>query len=483
VITGYSLDVDITGNLCGNNVVEAGETCDDGDATSFDGCSSTCQLEIEAVIMGAGGSYSAAINPIGNIDWYQVIVPAGAALRIETFAPADGQCTSGNDTVIRLYAADRTTQIDTDDESGVGSCSLLDPGVDTPVRNLAAGTYWITVEDWQNNGTIAAYVLDVEIRVPQCGDDLISGNEQCDDGNMASGDGCSATCQFEGLVESEPNGTTGTASSLIAAGSSSGRANAVLGSATDVDMFSVVVPAGGGHIIGEVSNGRDGCPGALTLRLRDSAGTQLSSDTGDGPAGCGRITPGGDAAARNLAAGTYYLEVSGAAAVAWYVIDARVVPNGCGDLYLVTGETCDDGNTVSGDGCSSTCALEDTEVEPNNTFGQAMTVVGPSRMIGGSISPAGESDWYAVDVAAGGSIHVAVHNGGPDQCGSIDPDVEVFQPNGTTSIAQDDLDGQGYCPVLYRYELWNLAAGRYLILVNGFDPADTFSYVLSVQVY
>lgn len=33
---------------------------------------------------------------------------------------------------------------------------------------------------------------------PQCGDGVVGGsNEQCDDGNTASDDGCSSTCQFE----------------------------------------------------------------------------------------------------------------------------------------------------------------------------------------------------------------------------------------------------------------------------------------------
>src|SRR6185436_11712629 len=113
----------------------------------------------------------------------------------------------------------------------------------------------------------------------------------------------------------------------------------------DVDVFSIVVPAGGGHVIAEVSNGREACPGGtMTVRLRSPAGTSLTSDAADGPGTCGRVSPGGDSAARNLAAGTYYLEVTGTAAVTSYVLDARVVASGCGDTYLTTatGEQCDD---------------------------------------------------------------------------------------------------------------------------------------------
>lgn len=31
----------------------------------------------------------------------------------------------------------------------------------------------------------------------------------------------------------------------------------------------------------------------------------------------------------------------------------------CGDGYVLTTEGCDDGNTVSGDGCTSTCKVEE----------------------------------------------------------------------------------------------------------------------------
>lgn len=39
-------------------------------------------------------------------------------------------------------------------------------------------------------------------------------------------------------------------------------------------------------------------------------------------------------------------------------VHARLLQNGtavCGNSIVETGETCDDGNTVDGDGCSSTC--------------------------------------------------------------------------------------------------------------------------------
>jgi cysteine-rich repeat protein len=42
-----------------------------------------------------------------------------------------------------------------------------------------------------------------------------------------------------------------------------------------------------------------------------------------------------------------------------FVLTARQEPLLCGDRYVATGETCGDGNWVSGDGCSASCQLED----------------------------------------------------------------------------------------------------------------------------
>ena len=42
-------------SVCGNNIVEAGEECDDGNLSNDDGCSSTCQLEPGVPIFPPGG--------------------------------------------------------------------------------------------------------------------------------------------------------------------------------------------------------------------------------------------------------------------------------------------------------------------------------------------------------------------------------------------------------------------------------------------
>jgi len=41
---------------------------------------------------------------------------------------------------------------------------------------------------------------------PICGNGIVEGTEQCDDGNTASGDGCSATCQTESTFYRDADG-------------------------------------------------------------------------------------------------------------------------------------------------------------------------------------------------------------------------------------------------------------------------------------
>lgn len=486
VIAAYVLDVRITSSLCGNLVAEPGEQCDDGNSTAGDGCSSTCQWELAGTASGSGASFTESIDPAANRDYYEVVVQEGASIEIETFSPSSGVCSSGVDTVIRVFGSDRTTQLATDDESGIGSCSHLDPAVDPEVRNLAAGTYYVTVEDWLRDDVIGTYVLDIQITLPVCGDGLVAGTEQCDDGNTTANDGCSATCTLEGNSEVEPNDSRAEATLLADSGVAEATINGAIQSPDDVDTYRIVLAATA-QVFAEVTNGQEGCPATtpdpLVVRLLSSTGTQLATDSGDGPGACGRISPGGDSGARSLAAGTYYLEVSGPANVS-YRLHTRVLTPGCGDTYLLAGEQCDDGNTNAGDGCSATCQFETVEVEPNDTFAMAMELVGPLRVVSGRINVGGEQDWYRVTVAAGGSLHVGVNNGGVDQCGSIDPDVEVFGPDsGTTSIGFDDLDGTGNCAILYRSELWNLAAGTYYIKVDGYSASATFDYVLNIEVF
>lgn len=45
ILVNWDLRVSAEGVVCGNSIIEVDEFCDDGNATTGDGCSDTCQLE------------------------------------------------------------------------------------------------------------------------------------------------------------------------------------------------------------------------------------------------------------------------------------------------------------------------------------------------------------------------------------------------------------------------------------------------------
>src|SRR5262249_29783759 len=148
---------------------------------------------------GDGSGVSGEINPAGDEDWYSVTVVQGGSVEAET---SDGMGGCALDTVLELVAPDRTTVLATNDDKipRVHLCSHIDPRILAGARDVAAGTYFIHVIAFDPMAT-GAYTLTVTARGPQCGNgilDLLGATaEQCDDGNLASGDGCSATCQIE----------------------------------------------------------------------------------------------------------------------------------------------------------------------------------------------------------------------------------------------------------------------------------------------
>ncbi len=59
----FGIPTPSVGAVCGNGVIEGGETCDDGNTVSGDGCSSTCQTEVPGEEPpGGGGAVGALIT-------------------------------------------------------------------------------------------------------------------------------------------------------------------------------------------------------------------------------------------------------------------------------------------------------------------------------------------------------------------------------------------------------------------------------------
>ncbi len=154
----------------------------------------------------------------------------------------------------------------------------------------------------------------------------------------------------------------------------------------------------------------------------------------------------------------------------------------CGNGIVDSGEQCDDGNGVDLDFCSNSCLDAPTETEPNGnaTEADANNSFGGSVFVIGAWSPAGDQDYYAIDVPAGGSIHVETFDeDGPSTCSGIDTEVTIYDTNGTSQIGYDDDGGPSRCS---DETVSGLAGGTYYVLINEYGNNATGNYTVRITV-
>jgi cysteine-rich repeat protein len=137
-------------SVCGNGLVEQFESCDDENLASGDGCDGACAIEAG---YSCSGAPSACVGV--PVSW---TCPA--------FIYSDGAaCDCG--------------------------CGTVDPDCATP----------LTFEQCDRINCVFGTLLNEAAPhlcvSPICGDGVIAGNEACDDGNTAVGDGCSDACFVE----------------------------------------------------------------------------------------------------------------------------------------------------------------------------------------------------------------------------------------------------------------------------------------------
>lgn len=135
-----------TNGYCGNGTLDPGEGCDDGNTASCDGCSSACTGETQRTLyMDADHDGFGAGSPQG-----------------QAYCPVDDR------------AFNNTDCLDNDATVHPGATEVCGNGQDD---DCAGG--------------------DVACGVPVCGNSVLEPGEECDDGNVASCDGCSSSCKPE----------------------------------------------------------------------------------------------------------------------------------------------------------------------------------------------------------------------------------------------------------------------------------------------
>ena len=73
---------------------------------------------------------------------------------------------------------------------------------------------------------------------PECGNDVVEGDEECDDGNLSSGDGCSAACENEAL-------STGSGSGAGTSGDTTGSGSELKDSPSENESYRSLTVSGG----------------------------------------------------------------------------------------------------------------------------------------------------------------------------------------------------------------------------------------------
>jgi hypothetical protein len=182
-----------------------------------------------------------------------------------------GGCGTGGSSVgLRLLDSEGTELVP--GSGGDGQCPLIDPDVREGAANLDAGLYHVEVTDWDNNAVVPRYYV------------YITASE----------------------VDAEPNDTI-----LEAAGPFDATFAACGWTAEggDVDLYELTVAEGADVRVETVADGVDDCPMDTIAQLLDADGLELVQDDDDGADTCSLIDPAQDAAAAELAAGTYFVAV------------------------------------------------------------------------------------------------------------------------------------------------------------------------------
>ncbi len=203
--------------LCGNGVLDPAEECDDSNLVDDDRCSNACQLVFDVLDVDGNDSFATAqplasgeiakgsLDPNGadEFDLYTFTLadPAWVILEEYTFVDSDltnydglGQDPSmdcSEDPDLRLFDAagdptDNTSALVSNDFQGDGNCGYIGPNTDGAVTLLAAGTYFIKVNEFSDNDAVPVYALDFQTEaVLEAGDACDPDFDLCNPANLA----------------------------------------------------------------------------------------------------------------------------------------------------------------------------------------------------------------------------------------------------------------------------------------------------------
>jgi len=216
--------------------------------------------------------------------------------------------------------------------------SKLDTGEDCDDGNTASGDGCTSLCQTEPGWTCPT--AGQQCNPPRCGDGNLTSNESCDDGNTDNGDGCSSDCKSieKGWVCRVPGKRC---TPLCGDGILTGTESCDDGN----------------------TNSGDGC--SSTCLLEPGASCDKSTPNKCKPAVCGNGTvESGESCDAGDLNGLFYGDGSGCSKTCTKEpkcrdgATTRACDTTCGNGNVEMGEDCDDGNTADGDGCSHDCKKE-----------------------------------------------------------------------------------------------------------------------------
>jgi cysteine-rich repeat protein len=327
-----------------------------------------------------------------------------------------------------------------------------------------------------------------------CGDAILSGAEQCDDGNTVSGDGCSSTCQIEQpppqcFQATDCPGVDTECQSRTCAAGICGFAYAFFGSPVSSqfpgDCQRNVCDGAGSTVVfvddtDVLADGNpctiDNCSNGSPFYFNAPVGLACDpfGGTCDALGQCSPAVP--SVCGNGLVEPGEQCDSTPGCTVSCTI--ALI----CGDGFLAGTEQCDDGNLIDGDGCTSTCTFESAlELEPNNTPTQALAngAFPVNQLWAASIAPLGDNDYFLVHLPQTVDLKIETFDGnGPGSCANIDTVVYLYAADGATQLAWDDDNGINFCSLLSSTTqpgARHLLPGDYYVRVQRYNNNNVIS--------
>jgi len=394
--------------VCGNDRLEVGELCDDGNTDDDDGCSGDCQVADPHYLCTEGKGCERIVTcGNGKIEGDEVCDDGNT----DDDDGCAGDCSETDDGFICVKPGEpcvekpvcgngvreQGEQCDdknTDSHDGCDTACQLEDGYFCPpgqaCLKLECGDGTRTPDelcDDGNNDDGDGCATDCTIEdgwlcsssgcKPVCGDGRVLGTEQCDDDNSVSGDGCSSACKKEPFYDCDNAEPTHCVSNVVCGDGvlSPGEVcdPAITGQEDCYDSAQGAQACKGFHnnlvdppvcnngvveYMEECDGGSGNIPGCTNCQLDDgyvcpTAGVCFKLPVcGDGQLQAGEecdldLASGPGCVDCKIQSGWF---CSGEPSVCVHPV--------CGDGTLGPNEECDDHNTANSDGCDSTCHVE-----------------------------------------------------------------------------------------------------------------------------